>query len=224
MRVSRICLFFSIALLSLFPAQSLASLTDTFSARGGAYGIWLEPRGKDAELYSKGSLGFGLNFIAAPRKFGKFFAANAGFEYVEMKRQDIRIKDKDTGFTWEQQTRQIYRRFYLGGFVGHQGHGFLRPHAGANIALLYYSIYTDAVVEDLFEEDQKENVSHEGRFGFGYDVTLGLEFNFKNSVFTDLGVRYLQSLSIPQQLGADSEFVHPQYLQFYFGVMIGAGN
>ena len=165
-----------------------------------------------------------MNFIAAPRMFGGLFATTVGFEYVELKRQDADIKDEDTGLEWEQQTRQIYRRLYLGGFVGHQGHGFLRPHAGADIALLYYSIYTDAVVENLFEEDEKENLSKKGRFGFGYDFTLGLELNFKNKVYTDFGVRYLQSLSIPQQLGEDSEFVHPQYVQFYLGVMIGSGD
>ena len=195
---------------------------EAFSARVGAYGVWMEPKGDDAEQVSDGSPGFGLEIIASPAMFGNFFAAAAGFEYIEMKRQDTEIEDDYTGLTWEQQTRQIYRRLFIGGMVGHQGHGFFRPHAGANLALVYYSIYTDAVLEDPYDEDEiKENLSKKGRFGFGYDFTLGMELNFRDKVYVDFGAKYLQSLSIPQQLGEDSEYIHPQYVQFYVGLLIG---
>jgi hypothetical protein len=61
-------------------------------------------------------------------------------------------------------------------------------------------------------------VSNEGYVVAGYDITLGIDLNFSNTVALDGGVRYLQSFSVPQQLGQGSEKIHPQYFQVYLGI------
>ena len=190
--------------------------------RGGGYGIRLEPEGDDAENFSKASWGGGLYLIMAPFGMSDFFAGVAGLDFINMLNQTIEFREQVTGLRIEQQTNQWLSRFYVGGRLGHQGHGLLRPYVGANLALNYYTISTDVVIPDDkdYENEIRQNLEKKSELAFGFDLALGIEFNIKDIFYIDLGAKYLKTFSVPQQLGPDAEKIHPQYVLMYVGFNI----
>ena len=58
----------------------------------------------------------------------------------------------------------------------------------------------------------------EGHVVFGYDISLGADLNFSNTIAVEGGVRYMKSFSLIQQLGDGSVKVSPEYLQIYLGI------
>jgi opacity protein-like surface antigen len=143
-----------------------------------------------------------------------------GFEIANMLSQTTKTQDRLTGLRVEQQTTQDYYRLYLGGQLGSHGHGLIRPHVGSNIALVVYSISTDVVVPDDAnrENEIRQNLRSHTESGFGWDVTLGTDFNIKDKWAVEGGVRFLKSFGVPQQLGAGTVRVEPAYFQIYLGV------
>ncbi len=194
--------------------------TNTFAGgKVGIYGIYMIPKGVDAENYSRPGFGFGLRVVVPVHQLGNMLAGTAGFEVTNLLDKTIGFRDRTTGLFIDQNTNQNYYRLFIGAQVGGHGNGFLRPHAGLNIALVYYNISTDLIVEDYWTgEEIVQNVSNEGYVVAGYDITLGIDLNFSNTIAIDGGVRYLQSFSVPQQLGEGSEKIHPQYFQVYLGI------
>lgn len=185
----------------------------------GAYGIYMIPQGEDAKNFSRAGFGFGIHLVVPVPQVANILAGTAGFEYINLLSQTINLRDRYTGLLVEQQTNQNYLRLYIGGQIGGHGNGFLRPHAGMNVALIYYNINTDLVVPDSFNDNEiVQNVRSEGKVVAGYDITLGLDLNFSNKIAIDGGVRYLKTFSVPQQLGEGSEKIHPQYFQIYLGI------
>jgi hypothetical protein len=146
-----------------------------------------------------------------------FFGGTIGFEGINLLSETVTFRDQVTGLRVEQQTSQNYYRLFISGQVGGHGKGFFRPHAGINLAVVFYGISTDVVIPD--DEDREKEIRQklrgEHHAVFGYDITLGLDLNFWNKWNLDGGVRYLKSLSLPQQLGEGSEKIHPEYLQVY---------
>jgi opacity protein-like surface antigen len=147
-------------------------------------------------------------------------AGTAGLEYIHLMSSTTSFVDRVTRLRTEQQTEQSYGRFYIGGQAGGHGNGFLRPHAGANAALVWYNINTDVVIpNDANRENEiRQNLRSQTKFTFGYDFTLGLDLNFNNKIALDGGVRYVKSFKVPQQLGDGSVQIYPQYFQIYFGI------
>ncbi len=188
--------------------------------RLGAHVVRMQPHGSDSERFSKPSWGGGLDFIVVPPGTGDLFAGVLGFEGVVMLSQTTEFRDKVTGLRVEQQTSQDYLRFYLGGRFGHQGHGFFRPYAGANIALVVYSISTDVVIPDDYdrEEEVRQKLKSETKTTAGFDFVLGLELKFTDKFLIDFGAKYLKSFSLPQQLGDGSVTIHPQYFEMFAGL------
>lgn len=188
--------------------------------------IRMEPEGADAEEYSKASWGGGLVFFATPPGPAKLFAGVFGFDFIVMLTETTEFQDSVTGLRVEQQTSQNYMRFYLGGRLGHQGHGTFRPYLEGNIALVYYNISTDVVIPDDWDRENeiRQNLDEEGKAAFGYDFAVGMEWNFNDFVYLDLGAKYLKSFNVPQQLGEGSVTVHPQYIQFYAGLNFSLGG
>ncbi len=187
------------------------------------YGVRMVPYLADAETYSRAGWGGGLRVVLPVPQIFNLFAGTAGFEVVNLLSHSETFWDRTTGLQVDQETDQNYLRLYLGGQVGGHGNGFLRPHAGVNIALVYYSITTDNVVPDTYNpgNEIRQNLRNEGNVVFGYDLTLGLDLNFSNKLALDGGVRYLKSFAVPQQLGEGSVKVYPQYVQIYLEVGIG---
>jgi hypothetical protein len=186
----------------------------------GLYGIRMVPYGDDAEDYSQTSWGMGLHVVAPVPQLWNFLAGVGGIEYVNMLSDSTDFPDRITGLMVEQRTKQHYLRFFIGSQVGGHGNGFIRPHAGVNLALIYYGISTHVAVPDDFDREKeiRQSLRDEGHMVFGYDITLGVDLNFSNTIALDGGVRYLKSFSLPQQLGDDSVTIHPQYFQIYIGV------
>jgi len=186
----------------------------------GIYGIYMIPYGTDAKDYSHPGWGAGIHVVLPVPQFFDLFAGVAGVEYVNLLSSRVSTIDPVTSLRVDQETSQSFTRIYVGGQVGGHGNGFLRPHAGVNIALENYSYSIDVVVPDDFnrENEIRQSLHDEARWVFGYDLTFGLDLNFSNSIALDGGVRYVKSFSVPEQLGAGSVRVYPQYFQIYLGI------
>lgn len=189
----------------------------------GIYGTRMVPYGDDAKDYSRAGWGGGLHAVLPVPQLGNMFAGVAGLEVINLLSKTVTFQDYLTGLRVEQQTDQNYFRFFLGSQVGGHGNGFIRPHAGLNLALAFYNFSFDVVVpNDLNRQNEiRQNLRNETKAVFGYDLNFGLDLNFSNSVAVDGGARYLKSFSVPQQLGAGSTKIYPQYFQIYFGVGVG---
>jgi hypothetical protein len=184
----------------------------------GVYGIYMEPRGADAENYSQPGCGAGAHVVVPVPQLSNLLAGVAGVEVINLLSETVEIRD-EMGWRRELHTSQNYARVYIGPQVGPHGKGFFRPHAGLNLALVMYDITTDLVEPDDYdpEKEKRQNLQDETKIVFGYDFTLGIDLNFFNKIAVDGGVRYVKSFSVPQQLGEGSEKVHPEYFQIYLG-------
>lgn len=186
----------------------------------GLYGIYMAPYGTDAKEYSKPGWGAGVHGVLPIPQLSNVLAGTVGIEYIQLLSSTTHFVDRVTQLRTEQQTEQSYGRFYLGGRVGGHGNAFVRPHAGANVALVWYNINTDVVIPNDYarENEIRQSLRSKTKFAFGYDFTLGIDLNFNNKIALDGGVRYVKSFSVPQQLGEGSVKIHPQYFQFYLGI------
>jgi opacity protein-like surface antigen len=181
------------------------------------------PYGIDAKNYSRPGWGGGLHIVYGFEQTKNLLAGVAGIEYINLLSQSFESYDDVGGvmFPYRQETGQGYFRLYLGPELGPHGAGFFRPHAGLNIALIIYGIRTDVVVEDSNNPDNEisKNKFSDTKASFGYDLTAGLDLNFNNNVAVDIGMKYLKSFSVPQQLGStDAITIYPQYFQIYLGI------
>jgi hypothetical protein len=211
----RIVLFI-IVFMFIFLSDMLAG------GKAGIYGIYMVPRGEDAENYSRPGWGFGLHIVIPVPQLANILAGTAGLEFINLLDKTVQFRDRNTGLLIDQNTNQNYFRLYLGAQVGGHGNAFFRPHAGINLALVVYGISTDLIVSDSYTgEEIVQNVRNESHVVAGYDITLGIDLNFSNKFAIDGGVRYLKSFSVPQQLGEGSEKIHPQYFQIYLGIGLG---
>lgn len=188
--------------------------------KAGVYGIYMTPYGTNAKEYSRPGWGGGVHVVLPIPQLGNVLAGTAGLEYINLLSNTTYYVDRVTQLRVEQQTEQSYGRFYLGGQVGGHGNAFLRPHAGANVALVWYNINTDVVIPNDYnrENEIRQSLHSKTKFAFGYDFTLGLDLNFDNGIALDGGVRYVKSFAVPQQLGEGSVKIHPQYFQIYLGI------
>jgi hypothetical protein len=196
----------------------------TRSAEGGGkaqlYATRMEPYGQDAERFSRHSWGGGLNAVVPAPFLNRLLAGVVGFDHVNMMYQKTASRDATTGLRLEQQTSQGCTRPYLGCEIGPHGRGFIRPHAGINLATSIYSIGTDVVIpDDSNREDEiRQNLRHRTETALGYDISLGCDFNVANKVVLDVGARFQKTFNVPQQLGAGSVQISPSYLTYYLGV------
>ncbi len=201
-------------LLTIFAAPSLQA-----GGKVGIYGLRQVPDGDDAKDYSKAGWGGGVHFVAPMQQLHNIFAFAGGFEITNLMNKTIVFYDPYIGDDVEQQTDQNIFRVFLGGQVGGHGNGFIRPHVGINLSLSIYNIRTDAVIKDDNNEDEiRKELYEDTEVSVGTDITLGCDLNFNNGIALDGGVRYLKSFSVPQQLGGQSEKIHPRYFQVYLGV------
>ena len=165
----------------------------------------MDPHGEDATRYTEPSWGFGIQLTAPARARYNMLAGIAGIEFVNLQSQQAFVVSGGEAVSVEQND-QYLGRLYVGPELGAHGHGLLRPHAGANVALVFYGIsYGNGVGEH--------------KITYGYDVSGGLDINPWNTVSFDLGVRYVQMFGIPAQLGfATAEPIEPAYVQAYLAV------
>lgn len=201
-------------------------LTASGAGKVQLYALRMTPTGQDASRFSRPAWGGGLSVVAPLHQVHNLLAGVLGFEVANMLSQTTETHDRLTGLRVEQQTNQNYYRLYLGGQVGPHGYGLFRPHVGSNIALVVYDISTDVVVPDDVnpENEIRQNLGSRTEAAFGWDLTLGADFNLKNKWAVEGGVRFLKTFGLPQQLGAGSVRVEPAYFQIYLGVGLSFGE
>ncbi len=88
-------------------------------------------------------------------------AGVGGLEIINLLGETIEFSGNITGLRVEQQTSQNYGRIFVGSQIGGHGNGFVRPHAGLNVALVLYCIDTDVVIPDDFDREKeiRQNLS-----------------------------------------------------------------
>jgi opacity protein-like surface antigen len=200
----------------------VAGMTSEAEARSKAqvYLLRMEPQGQDAERFSRAAWGGGINGVISSPAVANMLSAVGGVEYTNLLSRTTQFQDPTTGLRVEQQTNQSYFRVYVGPRLGPQGRGFVRPHAGANLALVVYNISTDVVVPDDVnrENEIRQHLHDETKAAFGYDFTVGVDWNIVDRFPIETGVRFLRSFNVPQQLGAGAVTIAPEYFQIYLGV------
>lgn len=183
----------------------------------GIYGIYMEPRSGDSEKFSDPGWGFGMHAVAPLKQVHNLLAGVAGFEVVNLMSETHGFWDPYLGVPVDQTTSQNFYRLYVGPSIGPHGPGFFRPHAGTNVALVVYDISTHAEIDDP-DQPYSKDLSSRTEAAFGWDLNGGVDLNIANRFPVDIGVRYLKSFNVPQQLGTGAVTVYPQYFQFYIGV------
>jgi opacity protein-like surface antigen len=181
--------------------------------RIGGHGTRIRPNGDDAEKFSNASWGGGLDVIFVPSAFHNWGALQLGFEGVVFKSEQTTLVDPDTQLRTELSTSQDLARLYVGGRLGHQGHGTIRPYVAGNAGISWYSISSTLTIPDDFdpENDVTQDLGSESDFGFGLDAMVGLEINIRNSVFLDFNVGYMKNYHIEQKISEDAIEISPEY-------------
>jgi opacity protein-like surface antigen len=190
------------------------------------YGVRMEPDGDDAKDFSRTGWGGGFSLIIPVSKNFHYLSACSGAEMVQLASKRLTFYDPVTSLRTEQDTGQYYGRIYLGPRIGPLGHGFIRPHAGINLAFVIYDISTTLTVPDDFDPENsiQQDLGSSTKTLFGFDINLGVDFSFNETVIVDLGVTYVKSFSVPQQFGEGTEKVHPRYFQISLGIGTGFGT
>ena len=184
------------------------------------YLSWMDPADEDASRFSNTSWGGGISAVVPWDAVNNLIALTSGLEYTNMLSQSTDVYDPILRETLVQSTSQDYGRFFLGGRLGPHGPGFLRPHVGANVALVWYGISTNIEIPDPSDPGNPVVKTLESRTkgAFGYDLNAGLDLNLANSIPVEIGFRFLQSFQVPQQLGQGAVSISPSYYQGYIAV------
>ena len=93
----------------------------------GIYGIYMIPKGEDAENFSRPGFGFGFHVVVPIPQLANILAGTAGFEVINLLDKTIGFRDRYTGLLVDQNTNQNYYRLLIGAQVGGHGNGFFRP-------------------------------------------------------------------------------------------------
>lgn len=187
------------------------------------YVLRMDPLGLDATRFSRLGFGGGVEAVLPLPGTGRLVASTVGFEIVNLLSETEKFKDPSTGLRIEQHTTQNYARLFTGGQLGMHNPVFLRPYVGINVAAVWYGIGSEYVIPDDHdsEKDIHQQISSHGHVVFGWDASAGVDFNLFDRVSFDLGVRYLHSYAVPQQLGEGAITIEPRYVQYRVGLGFG---
>jgi len=218
MRAHRVCCVRILVLLCA--ALFTAGVASAVPKKAEIYVLGRFPSGPEAKDHSGEGAGLGGCIVFPSHRVAKLFAAVGGVDWVELESKTRGLDWTDYNAETRQITTQHYARIYVGGEIGGHGHGFLRPHAGVNFAVIGYWIYTRVQEWDYQTADWETFRPKRLRFrpSLGYDLSCGMEFNFRDKWMIDLGLRTLRSLFVPLQLGDDAVTIYPQYGEIYLGV------
>ncbi|MCC6649766.1 MAG: outer membrane beta-barrel protein [Candidatus Eisenbacteria bacterium] len=214
------------AAMLVMAALSVAAAPANAQGKVQGFFIKMDPYGSVSKQYSRPGYGGGLEVVGALPGTAKLVAAVGGLEVVNLLSTKTTFQDAVTLLRVEQQTSQNYGRLYVGGQMGSHSSGFLRPYVGANVALVWYGISTDVVIPDdrNRENEIRQHLRDENEVAFGWDANAGVDLNFNDKWSVDVGVRYLHSYGLPQQLGEGSLSIAPEYFQFRVGVGMNLRN
>ena len=206
-------------------ACALASLPLPAAADGkvSLYGSRMEPADVDASRFSRDSWGGGISAVLPWPGAHNLIALTAGLEITNMMSESTDVYDPIIRAVLVQSTNQSYSRFFLGGRLGPHGPGFIRPHVGANVAVVWYDIGTTIEIPNPADPNTPvvRTLDSQTKGTFGYDLNAGIDLNLANKFPVEFGIRWLQGFEVPQQLGEGSVRISPSYYQVYFGVGMG---
>ena len=187
------------------------------------YVLRMDPQGLDATHFSRWGFGGGIEAVVPLPGTYRLVAGTVGFEVVNLLSHSDKFRDPTTGLKIEQHTTQNYSRLFTGCQMGVHSSGFLRPYVGANVAAIWYGVGSEYVIPDDYdhEKDVHQQISSRSHGVFGWDASVGVDFNFVDRASLDLGVRYLHSYAVPQQLGQGAITIQPGYVQYRVGVGFG---
>jgi hypothetical protein len=190
----------------------------TPNGKVGIYGIRMTPENQGADN-SRPNWGGGIHVVVPAPQLWHSLEGVIGLEYIDLMHKKDEFRDGKTQLLVEHRTTQHYVRLFLGSQMRGYINRHIQPHAGLNLTLTNYGISTDVVIPDDRGRDYetRQNLWGVYRWQLGYDLTIGVDFNYSNKVMLDVGVRYLNNFSEPQQLGGVSATVYPQYVQIYLG-------
>lgn len=201
----RVPLVLAVLALAAAPVQAM-------DGKLGVHIVRMDPNGQDATRHAEPGWGFGVQLTATARSRSSklldrgLLAGILGIEYVNLQAQETLVIDPGGGPASVQQNDEYFGRLYLGPEIGAHRRGLLRPHAGANLALVFYGI-------------SYGNGLGDHKTTYGYDFSAGLDINPWNTVSLDLGARYVQLFGIPSQLKFETaQPVEPAYVQVYLAV------
>jgi opacity protein-like surface antigen len=203
-----------------------AAFAPCFAHADGKVSVYLsrmEPNDVDARRFSRTSWGIGIDAVLPWYAAANLVALTSGLEITNMLSHSTKVYDPILRETLKQRTNQSYGRFFVGGRAGPHGAGFVRPHIGANVAVVWYGISTDIDIPDPSDPNKTitKNLESNSKAAFGYDVNAGMDLNVANSFPVEIGVRYLKSYNVPQPLGQGAVSVSPAYLQTYVSIGVG---
>lgn len=214
-----------IALAAVLSFACCASVPLPASADGkvSIYLSRMEPADVDASRFTTASWGGGIDAVWPWSGAHNLIALDGGLEITNMLSESTEVYDPVIRAVLLQSTNQSYGRLFLGGRLGPHGPGFIRPHVGANLAVVWYDISTNIEIPNPSDPNNPVNKTLDSRTNgtFGYDLNVGVDLNLGNKVPVELGARYLQSFEVPQQLGEGAVSVSPSYYQIYFSVGMG---
>lgn len=207
------------AFLPASPAHAVRNPVDKVEI----YMLRMDPQGLDATRFSRWGFGGGIEAVMPLPGTYRIVAGTVGFEVVNLLSEARKFRDPTTGLKIEQHTTQNYARLFTGGQLGVHSSGFLRPYVGANVAAVWYGIGSEYVIPDDYdhEKDIHQQIGSTGHVVFGWDASAGVDLNILDRVSFDLGVRYLHSYAVPQQLGQGAITIEPRYAQYRVGLGLG---
>ena len=187
------------------------------------YVLRMDPQGLDATRFSRWGFGGVVEAVLPLPGTFRLVAGTVGFDVVNLLSHSEEFRDPTTGLKIEQHTTQNYARLFTGCQLGVHSSGFLRPYVGANLAAVWYGVGSEYVIPDDYDhtKDIHQQISSRGHVVFGWDGSAGIDFNFVDQVSLDLGVRYLHSYAVPQQLGQGAVTIQPGYVQYRVGLGFG---
>ena len=189
--------------------------------KAGLYLVYMTPYGADARNVSRPGWGIGGLIVAPVPAWNNVVAIQLGGEYVNLLDKLVSMEGDVDGVyqQFDQVTSQHYSRIYLGPRLGAHGSDFFRPYMGADLSLTIYGIGTRLVLNDPDNpgETFDKGIDSNTKVVAGFDAMAGVDLNIANSYSVDIGVRYVKSFSLPQQLGEGAVTVYPQYFQVTLG-------
>jgi len=175
---------------------------------------YMVPENEEARLISNGNWGLSGEIEFHIQGIPDYISWAAGLDWVDMLTEESLVW-VPPGVWITRQTDQVYYRFWFGPRLRSHNKGFLRPYAGANIAIIYYSYETWFLD---FSGQSRILIASDGEFALGYGIDGGIEIRTASTWSLDLGAKLLRTFGEPRQLSFDSVTVQPSYLMYYLGV------
>ncbi len=199
-------LFLVVLLLPASSAQADITLKTTLD--------FMMPENEEAKLISEGNWGLSGEVEFHLGGIPDFISWTAGLDWVDMLTEESLVW-VPPGVWLTRQTDQAYFRLWFGPRLRSHKKVFLRPYAGAHIAITFYTYETWFLD---YSGQPRLQIARDDEFALGYGIDGGIEIRTAPTWSLDLGAKWLGTFGEPRQLSFDSETIQPSYILYYVGV------